>query len=96
MIQNEDWRTRLDAYRTACLEPGSRLGWIRKEAEAAMAPVYLLPADLSEPAQVDDLFARAAALPRSFLICAAIDPSSESNPNRIIPVPMSAAATQSK
>jgi pteridine reductase len=32
-------------------------------AEAAPVPVYLLPADLSQPAQVEDLFTRAAALP---------------------------------
>jgi NAD(P)-dependent dehydrogenase (short-subunit alcohol dehydrogenase family) len=30
---------------------------------AAIAPVYPLPADLRDPAQVDDLFARVAALP---------------------------------
>ena len=29
----------------------------------AIAPVYRLPADLADPAQVEDLFARAAALP---------------------------------
>jgi NAD(P)-dependent dehydrogenase (short-subunit alcohol dehydrogenase family) len=33
------------------------------EISASGVPVYLLPADLSDPAQVDDLFTRVAALP---------------------------------
>ena len=33
------------------------------DISALGAPVYLLPADLADPAQIDDLFSRAAALP---------------------------------